>query len=467
MIKGFKKSQPVALSSGWRQYQQRLKKAEIRRNVRRTVFRLALFVLIPAVGIGGAVSLFDEIPFPDPTSSVGTSAAGPPSTAEKQSAGIDRSTVRRLVEHKPILNLREERFVLKVKGRDLSFNTSLDGRLQAFLLQKLDRRYARRIGIVVLEPLSGRILAMAGFDEDEADARYNPCTDNRYPAASVFKIVTAAAAAESAGLTSDSMLQYNGRKHTLYKSQLKKTDNRYTNHIRFKDAFAQSINPVFGKLGVHYLGKSALQAYAEAFGFNQRFDLEFACAPSRLAVSEEPYHRAEIASGFNNETTLSPLHGVLIAAAVLNQGLLVAPTIVDSIADEDGRVVYRGRAQPLGQAVSPATSAILYQLMQTTIRSGTCRRTFRGYLRHPVLSKLSIGGKTGSIDNREHDTRFDWFVGFAEDKQGSAKIAVAVLVAHGRYLGTRASQYARLIMENHFRNHFTRAGQHEKADEAG
>jgi membrane carboxypeptidase/penicillin-binding protein len=52
--------------------------------------------------------------------------------------------------------------------------------------------------------------------------------------------------------------------------------------------------------------------------------------------------------------------------------------------------------------------------MRTTIDKGTCRKAFRGYQRDRVLSKLAIGGKTGSINNKTNDIRFDWFVGFAQ-----------------------------------------------------
>ncbi len=132
-------------------------------------------------------------------------------------------------------------------------------------------------------------------------------------------------------------MKFNGYKHTLYKSQLKERSNRYTNKISFKDSFAQSVNPVFGKIGVLYLGKPQLEAYGVAFGFNRRFGFEIPCAPSRLTIDDDPYHWAEIASGFNNQTTLSPLHGAILAAVPLNQGRLVEPTIVDRIVDKNGK----------------------------------------------------------------------------------------------------------------------------------
>ena len=70
------------------------------------------------------------------------------------------------------------------------------------------------------------------------------------------------------------------------------------------------------------------------------------------------------------------------------------------------------------------------------------------------LEILNIGGKTGSMDNDTHDARYDWFVGFAEEKGGPAKFAVAVIVAHEKYIGLRASYYARSAMKSYFGNYF-------------
>jgi hypothetical protein len=39
-----------------------------------------------------------------------------------------------------------------------------------------------------------------------------------------------------------------------------------------------------------------------------------------------------VASGYNRTTRISPLHGALMAAALVNQGRLIDPTIVDWIA---------------------------------------------------------------------------------------------------------------------------------------
>jgi cell division protein FtsI/penicillin-binding protein 2 len=296
---------------------------------------------------------------------------------------------------------------------------------------------------------------MTGFNK--IDPTVNPCIQSSYPAASIFKIVTASAAVEAAGLSPDSSLVYNGRKHTLYKSQLKRQNNRHSNHTTLRDSFAQSINPVFGKIGSLRLGKTEIEKYAEALGFNREIPFDLPLKPSELHLSDEPYRLAEVASGFNRETTLSPLHGAVIVATLLNGGQRVTPTIVDRITDPNGAAVYNRPSSAANRALAPETSEALRKMMTATISAGTGKRAFRGYRRDKVLSRLTLGGKTGSIFNKAGDARFDWFVGYAQDEKQAKSLAVSVVVAHEEYIGTRAAQYARMVMREYFADYFAKA----------
>jgi len=366
---------------------------------------------------------------------------------------ISKAEVQKILAEKQLVNLTEKSFAATYAGQFVRVDTSIDMSLQRYLHKKLKRKTSRYIGIVIMDAATGRIKSMVGYDK--TDPENNPCIDNRFPAASIFKIVTAAAAVETRGLQPTSTFSYNGRKYTLYKSQLKDRKTRYTNRITLRDSFAQSINPVFGKIGMRDLGKSNLEKYAVAFGFNRSIDFDIPITPSSVTVTDEPYQLAEIASGFNRETTLSALHGVLLAAAILNNGSLIVPTLVERVSDKNGHTIYHSQMTRMNQAISPEASKVVSILMQATVRSGTSRKAFRGYRKDRILSKLVIGGKTGSIFNKSREARFDWFVGFAKEKKGDEQLAVSVVVAHEEYIGTRASQYARMAIRHYFDNYFS------------
>ncbi|MBW1668491.1 MAG: hypothetical protein JRJ66_10645 [Deltaproteobacteria bacterium] len=194
------------------------------------------------------------------------------------------------------------------QGKKLTLETSIDTGLQAFVERLLKRSMTYEAAVVVLNPKSGEILALANHDRSEQRREENLCLKADFPAASIFKIVTAAAAIEAKGFVLGTKLVFRGRRHTLYRSQLKKTAGRYATKTTFEKAFSCSINPVFGKIGIYELGSSLLSEYAERFLFNRRIPFDVPLETSQVEVPEDEYGVAEMASGFNRKTLVSPLH---------------------------------------------------------------------------------------------------------------------------------------------------------------
>ncbi|CAN2039914.1 Penicillin-binding protein transpeptidase domain-containing protein [Candidatus Magnetomoraceae bacterium gMMP-15] len=453
----------LSYQNGWRVYQKQLKRQSGRTQIRRIFVRCIFLtplaiVLIYGImdGLGSIASYYQ----PDFSNPFSTDSEKQNSSDQDDNSSKDvsdtsmqiwnKQDVRFLLSGKTLLNTTQHNFNIKNKGQNLNIETSLDTSLQRYMLKKISQSYIKDMGFVAIEPSTGRVISMVGFDKTGSSE--NPCTQKRFPAASIFKIITAAAAIEICGLNDRSELSYNGKKYTLYRNQLNEKHTKYTNKITLADSFAQSINPVFGKLGALYLGKSVLQEYATGFGFNKEINFELNISKSVLSISDNPFNQAEVASGFNRKTLISPLHGALLACAILNNGQMPEPTIIDKITSEDGRLFYKNNFRSVNQAVSSKTCVTIKKLMNTTIKSGTCRKTFKGYNQDKILSDLSIGGKTGSINSRIYENvRYEWFVGFAEEKKGAKQIALAVFVAHDQYIGTRASHYARVAIRQYFK----------------
>jgi peptidoglycan glycosyltransferase len=428
----------------WHSHQSLFQRTRARKTLSRMGIRLGIMTAVIVFGIYGLVRSFSWIAdYDKPISETATA-----SLAGADLRQNDKKVAQQLLQEIPFLNLKDAAFQITRRDTTLHLDTSIDPSLQDYMLGKLDRKNSRHIALVALDPAGGEVIMMVGYDKINPES--NTCLDNTYPAASIFKIVTAAAAVEQHDLDSNSKLRFNGSQHTLYKIQLKDRKNRYTNYTTFQEAFATSINPVFGKLGALSLEKGQLSAYAEAFGFNSEIDFELPLLASRFTITDTPYHRAEIASGFNRQTTLSAVHAALLSAVILNQGKLVEPTIVHRITDGSGQLLYESRPGPMRQVITPRTSRVVYDLMEATVRYGTAKKAFKGFQKDPVLSKCNLGGKTGSIYNKNHDLRYDWFVGFADLKNGNKKMAIAVVVAHEEYIGIRAADYARMAIKKYY-----------------
>jgi len=429
----------------WRDYQARLRKTDTAR--RRP--RIIALCLVSSVAASVFIWALFGVPW-------GTNAdkrphapnIGPVPPDPASTPPIDKRAIQTVLKSGSWLNLEDNPLHAVLDDRPVVIHTSLDMPLQRFLIGKLNPSTSKYIGIVAMDPASGSIRSMVGVDK--TGSVENLCTERLVPAASVFKIVTAAAM-EACGLSPRSTLTHNGRKHTLYKSQLKDKTNRWTIRTTLEKSFAQSINPVFGKIGIHYLGQDLLSKYADGFGFNREIPFEIPVQTSCVFIGNDPYQWAEVASGFNRDTRISIVHGAMMAAAIANDGTLMEPTVVTHLTDGSGQVLYKSRPTVIRQVVSPEVSREMVDLMTATVRYGTSRKVFRKQHKDNILSKLTIGGKTGSINNRIHDARIDWFVGFAREQEGDGQLAVSVVVAHEKYIGTRAAEYARLAIRQYFK----------------
>ena len=340
----------------------------------------------------------------------------------------------------------DELFTFKIKdteGHELFVRTTLDPDIQAWAVSFLPKQKVRAAALVVMDPETGEVLAMAGHNEK--GGKGNVALSSSFPAASLFKIVTAAAVVEKEKMDSESKLAYDGGRHTLYKRDVVNKDIKKGSHqVTLKEGFAHSINTVFGKLGAFTLGPKELEAFANKFHFNQPIGFELPVQESRFETDDpdDPYRLAELASGFNRTTQVSPLHGAMLASAIVNSGRLMEPTVVREVFDLNNRIYYRHETVGLGQVVSKRTVDELKDLMRATVREGTGRRRFWDAQKHPVLSKLDIGGKSGTINNNQGH-KVDWFVGYAGPKKSKRAIALAAVVVHGPKLGVRSQELVR------------------------
>ncbi len=339
-------------------------------------------------------------------------------------------------------------FVVEKDGVRLEVTSSLDPDLQNYIIPLLRRSRTLQAAVVVLRPDDGRILAMTSYEKDEAGE--NLCLRATFPAASLFKIVSAAAALESAGFTPDQAVFFQGRKHTLYKGQLKrKTTGRYVSKTSFRKAFATSINPVFGKLGIHFLGRTLMTEYADRFYFNQQIPFDLPVEKSTIQIPDDEFGLAEIASGFNKTTLISPLHAALLASAAANKGIMMTPWLVKCVNDVEGNMLYEACPSKLASPITAKTASDLKILMHDTVVYGTCRKSYRKLRRKKAFKNVELGAKTGTINDETDKFKYDWFTAYALPMDKSKGICIAILGVHGKKLGIRSKDLARYII-NHY-----------------
>ena len=140
----------------------------------------------------------------------------------------------------------------------------------------------------------------------------------------------------------------------------------------------------------------------------------------------------------------------MMVSTILNQGNTLVPRLVAKVETSGQDLIYKSRKEVYKTPIAQKSAGEMIGIMKKTISSGTARKSFRGYSRDKVLSKLILGGKTGSLYNKERTVKYDWFTGFGIEKNKGNSLVVAVVVGHRKYIGTRASTHARNILKTYF-----------------
>src|SRR6266540_3198620 len=233
----------------------------------------------------------------------------------------------------------------------LSFDQDLQVGLRK-LMEKTGTPYAV---FVAIEPKTGRVLANVSYST--LTPSWEPLASfYAYPMASLFKVITAAAAFESGNVTAESALFFRGGSCSESPSRWGKAGRSRDAGMPLADAMAHSVNPAFGRLAADRLGPAALVATAQQFGFGSYpFGGDF-IASGKIHNPATDAELMRMAAGLDHSVRTSPFHVAMLFAAIANGGVMPAPSFVDAVTDPAGQNLYSLKPSPLLKVASPAAA---------------------------------------------------------------------------------------------------------------
>ncbi|HXH31708.1 MAG TPA: penicillin-binding transpeptidase domain-containing protein [Bacteriovoracaceae bacterium] len=332
-------------------------------------------------------------------------------------------------------------------------NYTFNEELETYIKKQLALYRPDFTSVVVMDNENGHILAAVDYGRAKNVFGRDLAFSTTHPAASIFKVITAADLLENTHIKTNTEFHFTGRSTTLYRHQLKEpASRRWIRRLDLERAFATSNNVIFGRSAIENLTPAGLKKMAEKFGFNKKLVEGINLAPSVFNMAQDQYNLAEFSSGLNTQTLMSPVHGSVIASVVANGGLLRYPVVIKSIEGfKDQRVLY----PPLKKeevVLTPQTSEDMRTLFMATVASGTARASFRRS--QYLLDKLEIGGKTGSLTGGNPFGKRDWFVSYAkllEDKSDKG-ISICVMIVNQKKWYIKSPLLAKNIMEYYYSN---------------
>jgi peptidoglycan glycosyltransferase len=371
------------------------------------------------------------------------------------SRGLERTRERDLVSHRDSTISGVLNAVLGGDPRPRGLRLTFDDELQSVAIDALE---GSRGSIIALDPTTGAVLASVstpGFDpnalvgsdagpvgkaleEDPEIPLLHRTIATTYPPGSTFKIITTAAALETgiAGPATEfadpEALELPGTSSTIH---------NYDNDVcidgqpvTLAEAFVRSCNTTFAALGMQ-VGAEALTETAEAFGFNQEipYDLPVLSSsmPEAVDFYDDPAATAQNALG-QRDVRATPIQMALVAAAVANEGNIMIPYVVGDVFTHDGRIESETGPTLWRRAISPASAAIISDLMEQVVLSGTGHNA--------AVPGVRVAGKTGTAEVTGASPHV-WFIGFApvDPEPWERQIALAIVLEDGGPAGETAS----------------------------
>ncbi len=343
--------------------------------------------------------------------------------------------------------------------RGNTVTTSLDPAAQRVALEGLAGRPG---AVVALVPQTGAVKVFAsvpGYDPNDLTPRdvaklqagggaplLDRVAQGAYPPGSTFKVVTTIAAIDSGRFTPLSVLNGDSPKE-ISGVKLENDNNQSYGNITLTTALTLSVNTVFAQVGVD-LGKRTMGHYMNALGFNALPPIDL--PPDELRASGEYYNGhlipptsplvdvGRMAFG-QDRLEVTPLQMAMVAAAVANGGVVMAPHLADRIVDPDGRTVRSVPARALDRAFSERTAAQVGAMMAQVVKEGTGTAA--------ALSGIQVAGKTGTAQTPTPGQSQVWFIAYAPLQHPRYAVAVTIERSPGQG-GTVAAPIARSVLES-------------------
>lgn len=294
---------------------------------------------------------------------------------------------------------------------------------------------ARRAIGVMVEPQSGRILALAsvpGFNPNAyrlygASLWKEPAIQEFYEPGSTFKIVTAAAYLDAGEPLSKKYFAENGSyrfgrgRHTL-------RDHKKYGWLTAEEVIVKSSNIGAFKMA-RDIGEHRLHFMAQRFGFGRKTGISFPGEARGVLRSPEKWSKTSLAAvSIGQEVGVTPLQMVMAVAAVANGGRMPGPVLHDSIGQNEKETL-PARRREFRRVLSRPVAERLGALMRKVVIGGTGRKA--------EVPGYGAAGKTGTaqkaLPGRRGYSRSKFimsFVGFAPYE--NPRFALIVIFDEGK-----------------------------------
>jgi cell division protein FtsI/penicillin-binding protein 2 len=282
----------------------------------------------------------------------------------------------------------------------LTIDAGIQEIVENALYDGVEKFGAANAGAVVMDPKTGRVLALAGVSpKDTTDDPNIVRTKSNIPASFMFE----------PGSTLKPLSMLPALEHKLVKPNEKIECGRYQIGRRVisdthdygpltpRGIIAKSSNVGVAKLAER-IGKTKLYEEFIAFGFGQKSALNLFGESSGLFAKLENWDGYSLHSlSFGQSISVTSIQLAAAYSAMANGGKMMKPHIIDSHRDEAGNIIESFEPSVLRQVSSEAACDTMLSYIQEVVDDGTAT--------HIKMDYISVGGKTGTAEKNVEGTR--------------------------------------------------------------
>ncbi|HEX6469972.1 MAG TPA: penicillin-binding protein 2 [Streptosporangiaceae bacterium] len=308
--------------------------------------------------------------------------------------GWQRVEISRDGQHIP---MGEDQTLKPVPGRGirLTLLRDLQYKAQAALQRQVRATHARSGSVIVMDPHTGQILAMAtapGFDPNNlshADPRNlgDRAVEDAFEPGSTNKVITAAAAMEKGGVTPSTVFAVPDHITRLGRT-FHDSHPHGLERLTFGGVLATSSN-VGTIMASERISRQTLYDFLRGFGFGAPTGVHLPGeTPGLLRPPGQWSGTDRYPIAFGQTVSVNALQMASVYATIANGGVRVTPTIIAGTVDEHGGFV--PAAAPDQRRVISARTAgeIIHMLEGVTTREGTAPEA--------QIPGYRVAGKTGT-----------------------------------------------------------------------
>jgi cell division protein FtsI (penicillin-binding protein 3) len=320
------------------------------------------------------------------------------------------------------------------KNITLSIDESVQFVAERELRAACERYSASSGSVVVMNPQTGEILAMASYpmfdpsappaSGEPPTARFNHPVSVAFEPGSVFKIVTLSAALETTRLRPETPINCGNGTIKLFGRVIHEAHHGYGT-IPMSDVLARSSNIGAIQIGLK-VGEKNLLDYVHKFGFGKTTGIPLPAESSGTVRDLKHWGKTSIGSvAMGHEVSTTALQLAQACSVIANGGVLVRPRLILKRQRPGGAVENEPAPAPV-RVLKPETAITMRRMMEGVVLlpygTGKAAR----------LAGYTSGGKTGSaqIFNRkkkQYDHLYNGsFVGFAPVTNPAVVISVTL-----------------------------------------